>query len=233
MKGKYILNLDNFCSEKCLVKYGIWEDKQEYEIIEDIYEDSVINIMDDDSPKYMLFLDAKKNKVKFWINMYDYTKDGPLPQYTNMPCWWCRDTFLTSPLGIPIRYFSLLDQNTIEYEYIMKKCKHLNIKNVEEFFETEGIMCSFPCMKAYILKNMNNPRYKNSLDNLSLLMKKLSGKFSECPTAPSWKLIDTWGGHMTIEKFRSSFGHFVYEESINMVKPYMFPISSLNQEIKL
>lgn len=234
-KGKYILQLNNFSPIETLKKYGLIEDDDNFEIIEDIYKEPTLDIMQDKSIKNRYFLDSKKNKIKSWLHMIDFTMDGPMPAYTNLPCKWCKDIFVTCPLGIPIHYWSKRS-NSSDRAAVIKKCRALNIEIEEEdfnFFETEGIFCSFPCAKAYILNKKSNPRYKNSLTNLTLLFKKIYDEIEPIPIASDWEHIDRWGGHLTIEQFRSSFGRMVYEKTINVMKPIMFPISNVSNEVKV
>lgn len=237
LKGKYILSLNNFCPKTCIEKYTFnlkGDDFNEEEIIkDDIYTTDTIDIMQEKSDRYNYFLDSKKNKIKHWMHMIDFTKEGPLPLNINIPCWWCRELFITCPIGIPTRFWSAKNQNRDRID-VLEKLKELNIEveNNFEFFETEGIFCSFPCCKSYILENFNNPRYKNSLNNLSLLYWKLNKNIINIPQAPHWKFLKKWGGHLTIDQFRSSFSHnhLTYEMSPNKMQPFMFPISFMYTE---
>ena len=102
-----------------------------------------------------------------------------------------------------------------------------------EFFETEGMFCSFPCIKAYIMENLNNPRYKESLSNLTLLFSNIHKCVKPIPIAPSWKVLEDWCGHQTIEQYRSSFDRLVYEDTNNVMRPIMFPVSTIYEEIKV
>lgn len=230
MSLKYVIQLKNFNPQKTLVKYGIWENDGKYEILSNIYEESTTEILQDKSDRHMYFYDSKKMRKKMWIHMIDLTKGGPLPVYTDIPCMWCRESFITCPIGAPIKYIS---KNSREMRIIKQKCKNLNIdidKNFD-FFETDGIFCSFPCVKSYIRENISHPRFKNAYNNLTLLHYKLFNSLQKIPFAPSYKILKKWGGHLTIEQYRSSFGKFIYEDTYNIVSPIMFPVSNLFEEI--
>lgn len=234
VNGKYILSLNDFSPEHTLKRYGLWEN--DYDIIEeDIYTERTCDILQEKSNRYQYFLDSKKNRRKMWLHMVDFARNGPLPSYTDIPCMWCREPFITCPLGIPVTFWDRHSRSR-ERQTIMDKCRHMNmaIDDSFEFFETDGVYCSFPCMKAQIMHEYSNPRYKNSFALLTLLYIKLFDTTSvHIPVAPSWKLLKRWGGHMTIEEWRSSFDRIVYEETVNVMQPIMFPIATLHEEIAL
>jgi len=234
LSGKYIISLNNFSPENTLIKYDIWKSSSTYEMVDDIYDEKVVDIMQDKSDRYMYFIDSKKMKVKCWLNMIDFSRDGILPNATNKPCWWCRHTFVTCPIGIPLKFWCK-NSNSIHRLAVLEKCKELNIDVDDsfEFFETEGIFCSFPCVKAYVMSDINNPRYKESLSNLTLLFSNIHKCIKPIPVASSWKVLDIWGGHQTIEQYRSSFDRLVYEDTNNLLRPIMFPVSTIYEEIKV
>ena len=235
--GKYIISLNNFSPENTLKKYKVWESSAKdgadsYETVkEDIYVEKVADIMQEKSDRYMLFIDSKKMKVKSWLNMVDFARSISLPNATNKPCWWCRSSFVTCPIGAPINFWSK-SSSSIHRSAAIKKCQDLNIKVDDdfEFFETEGIFCSFPCVKAYILSNIKNPRYKECLTNLILLFNSIHKCVKHIPIAPSWKVLEQWGGHQTIEQYRSSFDRLIYEDTNNIMRPIMFPVSTIYEE---
>lgn len=234
VNGKYVLSLNDFNPENTLRRYGLWEN--DYDMIEDdIYVERTSDILNEKSDRYQYFLDSKKNRRKMWLHMVDFARDGPLPSCTDIPCMWCREPFITCPLGIPVSFLAS-DSQSRERKNIMKKCKNMNIPidSTFEFFETDGVYCSFPCIKSQILQEYSNPRYKNSLSLLSLLYMKLFDQHVHTiPSAPSWKLLSRWGGHMTVEEWRSSFDRIVYNQTINIMKPLMFPLSSMHEELSL
>ena len=68
----------------------------------------------------------------------------------------------------------------------------------KNFFETEGIVCSFNCMVSYIDDNSFNPLYQNSYNYLHLMYKHIFGEYPSKPIirAPSWKLRKEYGGKL-------------------------------------
>ena len=206
-------------------------------------DETVVNdLLHEESNDIVYFLDSKKNQIKVWPNFYDITKKGPLPNVaTSKKCWWDRSGFSTRPIGCPIAYHSNKSsgKDSKRFKTFLKNSGFKSEEKISEFFETEGIFCSFPCVKAYIKENITKPAlstiYKESNTLLTLLYRLLHGKTSMCvdiPTAPSWKLLKEYGGHLTIREFRDSFGKLQYEETLNIRRPLMFCSSQYIKEIK-
>ena len=131
------------------------------------------------------------NNNTFKLKAYTCFKDEHLnceiPKFTSIKCWWCRSSIPTSihPLGMPIKY-----------------------NKEDNFFDTEGMFCSFNCMCSYLHENTNMSQYKDSGSLIYFMYKCI---FNEYPykmnirKAPSWKLLKDYGGNLTIEEFRSMF----------------------------
>ena len=75
---------------------------------------------------------------------------------------------------------------------------------------------------------------------LAEIYKNMFGYEHIIETAPHWRLLDVYGGHLTIEKFRNSFNKVDYQchgnnRNINPQKQISFkPIATLYEEhIKL
>jgi len=108
----------------------------------------------------------------------------------------------------------------------MKEGKDYYVKEKVQFFDrdyyvTDGVFCSFNCTMAFILDHKTNPLY---LFSINLLMKMYYDTFLEtAPTlepAPSWRLLMTYGGHMTIEDFRKNFSKVEYQDIDNILVPF-------------
>lgn len=225
---------------------------------EDIHTNSLTF---DKSKRAMWFLDVHKTKTKYWVNMIDVLQrdstpkddgDHPvkgglvstLPQQTSRPCWHCRHTFTTRVWGCPLKY-NHCTNNSIERGYVEKKFSKSKVLTLEgtrlsgcsprvDFFETEGIFCSPPCVKAYILDQGVNARYKDSSTLLSLLYFKMTGvKVEHIPRAPSWKQLVEYGGHLTIKDYRATFGKLEYSETVSVRRPYMFCSSKYIEERRI
>lgn len=229
----------------------------------------VADLLYEKSKRAYYFLDTRKMQNKFWSVMIDVTVNGPLPNTIQKPCWWCRHKFSTKPIGCPLKYHSQKSSG-IEKERFEEKLKAANLPTTtNDFFETEGLFCSFPCCKAFILDQKGSVKYKESLTLLSLLFSILYstdkhpvGIFSlgrtkkkpstlkkpaldapikrdtdaediHFPAAPSWKLLKDYGGHLTIDEWRSTFGKLEYDLTVNVRRPYMFCSSQYISEKKI
>lgn len=189
------------------------------------------------SRRSIMFYDPHKNQVKYWGVMFDLTNNGPLPRYSTKPCWWCRNKFSYHPIGCPVKYNSQKNGG-LDKERLTERMKELNLTEEDgnDFFETEGIFCTFPCVKAYILEQISKtktPKYKRSLTLLTLLYLKLMGTVAKIPVAGTWKLTTDWGGHMTPHEFRYSTGILEYKETVNVRRPFMFCSSNWIRENRL
>jgi hypothetical protein len=75
-----------------------------------------------------------------------------------------------------------------------------------DYFDGEGIFCSFNCMVGFISEN-NCIKYKNTGILINKLYYKLFGFFPKHKIlpAPSWRLLKSYGGDLTIDEYRNSF----------------------------
>jgi hypothetical protein len=143
------------------------------------------------------------------------------------------------PLSLPLKYHpitkvsvvrhpSLLNakkeknaenENLILYREMYTKKQSEKIKNkenvTEEYFDCEGIFCSFDCMKAYCNEvSINYIKYRESSMLLFSMYKKFFGKIPhKLQPAPSWKLLKEFGGNLTIEEFRKGFQTVNYHDN--------------------
>jgi hypothetical protein len=85
------------------------------------------------------------------------------------------------------------DVNNNKYHKILTK----------DFFETDGIFCSFNCIVSFIEENSYNPLYQNSNHLLYLMYKHIFGYFPNKPfiRSPSWKLRKEYGGILSDEDY--------------------------------
>lgn len=193
----------------------------------------ITELLHEKSKRGFYFLDTRKSPNKFWGIMIDITANGPLPGSTKAPCWWCRHSFQTRPIGCPLKYNGHRNSG-VEKERFDEKAVAANIDcSTNDFFETEGCFCSFPCCKAYILDQRSSVKYKESAALLTLLFFKLFGVISDFPCAPTWKILKEYGGHLTITEFRATFGKIEYLETVNTRRPYMYCSSQYISEKKI
>jgi len=189
------------------------------------------NALSVNSKNVIYFIDPHKNVTKYLINMVDVHDYGSLPIYTSKPCWWCRHSFNTCPIGLPIEYYphEPSSHKKIAREAALTKA-NLSL-DMNDFFITDGLFCSFPCCKAFNKDCRDEIKYQGSLTLLLLLYSKLTNRtVLTIPEAPHWKLLKAYGGHLTIEEFRQTFGKLEYIQTPNIKRPYMYTCSSIVQE---
>lgn len=95
-------------------------------------------------------------------------------------CWWCCHSCENEPLSLPYKYDSM-----------RKK------------FYTCGIFCSWGCMKAYNTYSMPSHRRGVISGNIVIMRKQLFNLIGIMKTAPNRFSLKEFGGHLTIEEFRS------------------------------
>lgn len=191
---------------------------------------SVTQILHEDSKRFETYLDWKQRTVKLWVCMYNTILNGPLPLHTDIPCWWCRCNFDTSPLGVPIQYVSEPEDHIRRGIQAWLEKNNLPTEDLE-YFETDGIVCSFPCMKAYILhEGRRKEQYRESLTLMSLLYSRIYGKVEAIEEAGDWRLIDRWGGHLSPLEYRERYGKVYYTETHMTKKPLMYSVGNYIQE---
>ncbi len=185
-------------------------------------------------PNAIYFIDPHKNVTKYVVGMIDVHDYGALPIYTSKPCWWCRHSFATCPIGLPIEYYphESSSRKKIARETALTKANLSLDRN--DFFITDGLFCSFPCCKAYYNDCRDEIKYRESLTLILVLYTKLVNHTPQTiPEAPHWKLLKSYGGHLTIDEFRQTFGKLEYVQTPNIKRPYMYTCSSIVQEQSL
>lgn len=116
----------------------------------------------------------------------------------NVNCWWCRHSIPENVhlIGCPIKYQRAVSPSS-------------STLGGNEYFETEGFFCSFNCVLAYNNEvSQHNIRYRESGGLIYLLYKKLFGFYPyqmNIKPAPSWKILKSYGGDMTIQEYRNTF----------------------------
>ena len=160
-------------------------------------------------------------------------------------CFWDRHTFTTTPLGCPIKYVSNVVSRTYFSEITKDKFtvkesifpgqkidRSIEVrKDTNDYYETDGIFCSLNCMWAFILDNKKNPIYADSEYLFTRFMFDVM-KISKVIPAPHWRLLEEYGGILTIEKFRESFSNVEYENK-GLYKPFRSIGFAFEEKIKL
>lgn len=182
----------------------------------------------------LLLFDIKKRCMKYFANMGSFSNSlAPLPVITTIPCWNCRRTFTTPPLGIPIRFIKHHSQS-LDATLLKKYFEDNNYPSgcaTSGYFETEGVVCRWECMKNFILENISNTRYKDSVGLMYLMHTFIEGKPLECKRAGSWRCLKTWGGHLTDEDYDKATSTTTFVDTVNVRKPLMFSISRYYEQL--
>lgn len=189
---------------------------------------SVEDIDQGRTPDIISFLDETKKKRSCTVSCIDLHNRFDHGQYC---CFWDKNVIPPNikPIGCPInfipskgvkKYYSELskDEYTIreeiteqrQHELALRKENKITIDN-NNFYETDGIFCSFNCVMAYINENKNKSIYNLSHTLLLHMYKDLNDEHVDhIVSAPHWRLLKSYGGHLTIEEFRESFNKIEY-----------------------
>lgn len=124
-------------------------------------------------------------------------------------CWWCTLSIDAEPVGCPLGVSEDEGQKT---------------------YSTDGIFCSFNCVKAYILdKERTDVTYKTSHVLLAHMVCDMNGCVSPVSVepAPDKRLLSEYGGFMTEDQYRHCFDRMMYTEK-GVIR--MFPVTTIFQE---
>uniref|UniRef100_A0A6C0CZ02 Uncharacterized protein n=1 Tax=viral metagenome TaxID=1070528 RepID=A0A6C0CZ02_9ZZZZ len=222
---KFIFTLNNIDINAVLSKYNIPLACDSANLIPtNVTKLSDLNT-DKNTTEVISFLDESKKMHLCHVCMIDFTtqEDVNTLKYN---CYWCRHKFETKPIGCPIRYVSSQaiknyisninkDMYTIKENITSLRRDKLdtNMKLKEgEYYETDGVFCSFNCCQAFIDDNKRDHMY----DNSSMLLAKMYNNLMSTRAvlinpAPHWRLLTEYGGIIDIKKFRENFNKVEYE----------------------
>lgn len=106
------------------------------------------------------------------------------PTSTDISCFYCAHPFDGVPVSIPV-----------------------NFDKASSRWETDGVFCSVPCALAYLADYEHHDyQFANKICWLRYFAKTYFGckNALSCKRAPSRRLLRKFGGHMSIEDFRST-----------------------------
>jgi hypothetical protein len=244
-KSKYTLILSNINIEEVNLKYGIISNN--------------INIADNPNtttklselktekgtPEVISFLDETKKSHNCNVSMIDFNAKLNI-NLLRYHCFWCKNPFETKPIGCPVNYVSnqaikkyhshiSKDTYTIKENITASRKEKIKDNNIviqtSPYYETDGVFCSFNCCKSYILDNKHNKLYDKSLILMTKLYNEITNtKNCVISSAPHWRTLEQYGGHLNIIQFRDSFNNVDYE-CYGMTKNIKFlPIGTLFEE---
>lgn len=106
-------------------------------------------------------------------------KPSTWPTHTDVCCWHCCHPFEGPPVPLPTSYDSRLDA-----------------------FGVVGTFCSFSCAKAYNYDS--NKTHVATMHLITLLRKRATGVVGGIVPAPPRRMLQMFGGPMSIEEFRAA-----------------------------
>lgn len=204
----------------------------------DIYPERPVRRRD----KHLIeFKDIHKKTLRYYPTMIDLTKGEALilPQYTTLRCHNCHYSFSSVVLGCPIAYKK---QECDSYEKKIVETffekNNFTLDDDTDFFVTEWVFCSIPCVKGYILKQIsihNSAKYHHSLTLLTLMIQKMykQNDYLFVPQTDIKKVLKDYGGHLSIDDLRMKNTSSSFIDTVNMRRPYLFPCSQYMEERKL
>lgn len=185
------------------------------------------------------YLDESKKEHVCLLTMIDSHDKECLSEKTSLHCFWCRHPFSYRPLGCPIQYVP--DRIVKNYYSEITKDNYTLRENVSKdqvaenktfyqyngmttfqrsFYVTDGVFCSFNCCLAFIRDNHENPLYFFSENLLSQMYIDVFGKMTQSVVpAPSWRLLKSYGGCMSVEEYRKNFYKVEFVNIDNIVMP--------------
>lgn len=254
---KYVFTLKNVNTDTADKKYNIGPVSNIADPVADTENVTQISEISDiaKTPSTISFLDESKRIYKCNISMIDIKTATNLNSMKRCHCFWDRNPFNSMPIGCPVNYitnsiikeyFSEIsrDNYVIKEDITEKRTKmytrdktsfYTLPQNVtisaDSYYETDGIFCSFNCLRAYIKHNKHNKLY----DRSEFLMNKL---YRECTgngnfvinEAPHWRTLEEYGGNKTINEFRDGFNKLNNEQHGIIRKINFRPIGHLYEE---
>lgn len=242
---RQIFFLNNVNIEKIEQKYGIGVALNEFDhtVPENATRIDDLNIVKK-TPEIVSFLDESKRVHKCSVSMIDFNSRQQVEK-GKYKCFWDKHEIPqdVQPIGCPLRYVSSKatksyhseisrEQYTISEQITEKRANQISerVQNKlslerNNYYETDGVFCSFNCCLAYILEpeHKRDPSYRHSEMLLLQMYNDFQGEnkkidnIAEIVPAPHWRLLTDFGGTLNIDKFRESFNkvQYVYHGKIN------------------
>jgi uncharacterized protein YbaR (Trm112 family) len=99
----------------------------------------------------------------------------------------------------------------------------------KDYYETDGVFCSYQCCLAYIVDNKQNPMYSLSRTLLLNMWTKIQ-KNIPLTSAPPWRMLREYGGSLSIEEFRARNTYYSYKDTHAVQKVPLKPIVPMFEE---
>lgn len=179
------------------------------------------------------FLNESKKMIKCNVSMIDVHTNKPNNASNTVAyhCFWCRHSIPSNctPIGCPLKfvphqavktYYSEISKDNYTIRENITESTITRVKNMNDpklsiiekgHYITDGVFCSFNCCKAYINDNKTNSEYKDSYKLLLKMYNDITqSEINEIEPAHHWRTLKVYGGNLSIESFRESFGKVEY-----------------------
>lgn len=223
--AKYVFTLTGVDTDKIDQKYSINVPAGTVEKLPQ-YTTKLTELCNDkNTPEIISFLDESKRPHKCNISSIDFNS-GRAVQLLRYNCYWDRHPFDSKPLGVPIKYVSKQavkcyysemskDIYNIKENITNSRVKCINDDRIsvrnEEYYETDGVVCSWNCMAAFIESHKHEHKYIRSKSLMMKMYNDMMGTTIEIiEPAPQWTQLVEYGGWMSIIDFRSGFNKSEY-----------------------
>lgn len=229
--GAWIISIQKYCKSKVFfsedwlktVGFFIKDDTatvKEIKIEADdkfIIPKKKITFLAQDLPnKYVFFDQGSRDKIECVSSSIDLTKN-------NYSCFWCRNK-TDNAMGCPVEFvnsrISVKTSTRILYEDLPTNHSLQNeSKPISKgYYLTDGVFCSFNCVKSFIKDNRTQLLYKHSEQLITKMLVEMFGKnIPEIKEAPHWRMLKEYGGSLTIEQFRNASDKSVFVNHGNTV----------------
>ena len=226
-KSKYFFLLKNINIRDIYEKYGVLFSANTEDEKEPIETTKLTELeIPKGTPEVISFLDEAKRAHMCYISQIDFNSRMEI-NLLRYHCYWDRHPFDSRPIGCPIKYVSsqavktyhshiskdiyTIKQNVTKQRRQNLCDDHIKVK-VGEYYETDGVFCSFNCCQAFINAHKHNRLYDQSN---TLLLKMYNfifdTKMARVTPSPHWRTLEPYGGHLNILRFRDGFNKVDYE----------------------
>ena len=228
-KSKYVFTLKDVNISRINITYGIETSSTVINDDKPLAKTTKLTELNTDkgTPEVISFLDESKKPHTCHVSMIDFHSrmDVNLLRYN---CFWCNHPFDTRPIGCPIKYipskaekkyhshisrdtYTIKESITEKRRTLIDKNDQISVK-IGEYYETDGVFCSFNCCQAWINNNKHDRLYDLSSTLLAKMYNSIMGtKTIVIGPAPHWRVLEQYGGHLNIIKFRDGFNKIDYE----------------------
>lgn len=155
--------------------------------------------------KTYTFLDPQKKSKRWTLTMKNAMSKTVLPVTLDreLKCWHCHRGFKENPLGCPIKHI----RKTLETSYYShgnkKEMKVVETSPDEDYYLTDGYICSWECLLGYAQDHRHLVEYRESVQLVYQMFRKCGGE-GEISPRPSFKMLEEYGGLLTREEY---YGH--------------------------